>query len=341
MDTTIGDERRAAELRARALIDRQLEAAGWAVQDVANRNLYAVQGVVVREAVMAKGHGRADYLLYVDQRAVGVIEAKPVGTPLTGVEWQSAMYASGLAPEIRLKALTTDGRLPFVFEASGSETHLTNGYDPAPRARRIFSFPRPATLARTIRDAEADADAATWRAKVRRLPDLIEAGLRPAQIEAINGIERSLAEQRFSRSLVQMATGAGKTFAAVTQSYRLLRYGGFRRILFLVDRNNLGDQTLGEFQNYATPDDGRRFTDLYNVDKLTSAGMVDSSAVVISTIQRVYAALRGEQVPDVDDPGLDGYIPDAPVEVTYNAQMPPEAFDLVIVDEAHRSIYGV
>jgi len=150
MDTTIGDERRAAELRARALIDRQLEAAGWAVQDVANRNLYAVQGVVVREAVMAKGHGRADYLLYVDQRAVGVIKAKPVGTPLTGVESQSAMYASGLAPEIRLKALTTGGRLPFVFEASGSETHLTNGYDPAPRARRIFSFPRPATLARTI-----------------------------------------------------------------------------------------------------------------------------------------------------------------------------------------------
>ena len=116
---------------------------------------------------------------------------------------------------------------------------------------------------------------------------------------------------------------------------------GFRRILFLVDRNNLGDQTLREFQNYATPDDGRRFTELYNVDKLTGAGMVGSSAVVISTIQRVYAALRGEQVADVDDPGLDGYVPDKPVKVTYNPQMPPEAFDLVIVDEAHRSIYGV
>ena len=138
-----------------------------------------------------------------------------------------------------------------------------------------------------------------------------------------------------------MATGAGKTYTAVTESYRLLKYAGFRRVLFLVDRNNLGDQTLREFQNYATPDDGRRFTELYNVDKLTGAGMVDSSHVVISTIQRVYAALRGEQVADADDPNLDDYTPDSPVEVAYNPQMPPEAFDLVIVDEAHRSIYGV
>src|SRR6476469_8128366 len=144
---------------------------------------------------------------------------------------------------------------------------------------------------------------------------MLSEGLRPAQIEAVNGIEHALAEQRFARSLVQMATGAGKTFTAVTESYRLLKHGGFRRILFLVDRNNLGDQTQREFQNYATPDDGRRLTQLYNVDKLTSAGMVDSSDVIISTIQRVYAALRGQQVSDVDDPGLDGFIPDAPVDV--------------------------
>jgi type I restriction enzyme, R subunit len=237
--------------------------------------------------------------------------------------------------------LTVEGQLPFVFEASGSETHFTNGYDPQPRARRIFAFLQPGTLARTLRDAEADPGAATWRGKVRAMPELLIEGLRPAQIEAVNGIERSLTRQRFGRSLVQMATGAGKTFTAVTESYRLLKHGGFRRILFLVDRNNLGDQTLREFQNYATPDDGRRFTQLYNVDKLTSAGMVDSSDVIISTIQRVYAALRGEQVPDVDDPGLDGFIPDAPVEVGYRPELPPEAFDLIIVDEAHRSIYGV
>ncbi|RBY75969.1 DEAD/DEAH box helicase [Blastococcus sp. TF02-09] len=329
-----------AEQRARVLIDRQLSAAGWAVQDKGRANL-TLPGVAVREVVMASGHGRADYLLYVDRRAVGVIEAKPEGTTLSGVEWQSARYANGLAPDVRLKALTLDDRLPFVFEASGSEVHVTNGYDPVPRARRIFTFPRPETLARTMRDAETDPAAATWRAKVRSMPELHKEGLRPAQISAIEGIERSLAQQRYSRSLVQMATGAGKTYTAVTTCYRLLKHGGFRRILFLVDRNNLGTQTLAEFQNYATPDDGRRLTEIYNVNALTSAGMLDSSSVVISTIQRVYAALQGRTVEDVDDPGMDNYVPDAPVDVSYNPQMPPESFDLVIVDEAHRSIYGV
>ncbi len=330
-----------AEQRARVLIDRQLTDAGWSVQDRSGLNLFASQGVAVREVIMAAGHGRADYLLYVDQRTVGAIEAKPEGTTLSGVEWQSAMYAEGLPAEVQLKALTTDGRLPFIFEASGSETHFTNGFDPAPRARRIFNVPRPETLARIMRDADDKPDVPTWRAKVAHMPDLHTEGLRPAQIEAVLGIERSLAEQRCDRSLVQMATGAGKTYTAVTESYRLLKHAGFRRVLFLVDRNNLGDQTLREFQNYATPDDGRRFTELYNADKLTGAGMVDSSHVVISTIQRVYAALRGEQVADADDPNLDTYTPERPVEVAYNPQMPPEAFDLVIVDEAHRSIYGV
>ena len=330
-----------AEQRARVLIDRQLTDAGWSVQNRAELNLFAGQGVAVREVIMAAGHGRADYLLYVDQCAVGAIEAKPEGTTLSGVEWQSAMYADGLPPEVRLKALTKDGRLPFIFEASGTETHFTDGFDPAPRARRIFNVPRPETLARIIRDAETDPDNPTWRGKVQHLPALHTEGLRPAQIEAVGGIERSLAGQRFDRSLVQMATGAGKTYTAVTECYRLLKDAGFRRVLFLVDRNNLGDQTLREFQNYATPDDGRRFTELYNADKLTGAGMVDSSHVVISTIQRVYAALRGEQVADCDDPNLDAYTPDRPVEVAYNPQMPPEAFELVIVDEAHRSIYGV
>ena len=168
--------------------------------------------------------------------------------------------------EIRLKGLTVDGRLPFVFEASGSETHFTNGYDPDPRARRLFAFQRPGALARTVRDAEADAVRATWRGKVRDLPDLLTEELRPAQVKAIEGIERSLAEPRFSRSLVQMATGAGKTFTAVTKTYRLLKFR--------------------EFQNYATPDDGRRFTELYNVDKLTSAGMAHRASVGLRWAQR-------------------------------------------------------
>lgn len=331
----------AAEARARVLIDAQLTAGGWHVQDRKTMNLFAGQGIAVREFTMAKDHGRSDYLLYVDKAVVGVIEAKPVGTTLSGVEWQSAMYATGLPADVRLKALTVQDRLPFIFEASGSETYFTNGYDPEPRARKIFSFSKPESLARTLRDVNLNPDRPTWRGKVQEMPELNETLLRPAQITAINGIENSLADQRFDRSLVQMATGAGKTFTAVTSSYRLLKHAGFQRVLFLVDRNNLGDQTLGEFQNYQTPDDGRRFTEIYNVDKLTSAGPITSSSVVISTIQRVFNVLNNSPIGEEDDPTLDGYIPTEPVTVNYNAKMPPEAFDLIIVDEAHRSIYGV
>ena len=277
------DERLAAEQRARVLIDRQLAQSGWAVQDRGALNLFVPQrGIAVREVIMKPGHGRVDYLLYVDKAVVGVIEAKPMGTPLSGVEWQSAMYATGLPEEVRRKTLDPEGRLPFVFEASGTETHFTNGFDPAPRARRIFALPRPETLAATVRAATDNPDQApTWRGKVRTLPALDPAPLRPAQVDAIKGLEQSLAEQRFGRSLVQMATGAGKTYTAVTEAYRLLKWGGFKRILFLVDRNNLADQTMGEFQNYRTPDDGRRFTELYNVTKLARGGMPDSTKVAI------------------------------------------------------------
>ena len=131
----------AAEQRARVLIDQQLTAAGWVVQDRRALNLFASQGVAVREVVMAAGHGRADYLLYVDQRAVGVIEAKPVGTALSGVEWQSATYAEGLPPEVRLKALTVDGRLPFVFAASGSEAPTRKSRLKKRRSDRRFEKP--------------------------------------------------------------------------------------------------------------------------------------------------------------------------------------------------------
>ncbi len=330
-----------AEQRARVLIDAQLVAASWVVQDKGQVNLFAGPGVAVREVVMAPGHGRIDYLLYIDKQVVGVIEAKPEGTTLSGVEWQSAMYATGLPEAHAKRAVTVGGRLPFVFEASGTETHFTNGYDPDPRARQIFAFPQPASLARVLRGVDDAPDAPTWRGKVKDLPSLDTDPLRPAQIDAIQGLESCLAEQRFARSLIQMATGAGKTYTAVTAAYRLLKHGGFGRVLFLVDRNNLADQTLAEFGNYRTPDDGRRFTEIYTVDKLSSAGMLASSNVVISTIQRVHRVLSGAEAPDYDDPALDGWIPGTPVTVNYNPAMPPETFDLVIVDEAHRSIYGV
>ncbi len=329
------------EREARVLIDAQLTRAGWFVCDRKDIDLVNQTGNAVREVIMATDHGRADYLLYVGRQVVGVIEAKPVGTPLSGVQWQSAMYAVGLPEAYRPNAVLKDGRLPFVFEASGSETQYTNGFDPAPRARKIFNFPKPETLARIIRDSVANPGAPTWRGRVLNMPPYADYDLRPASKVAVGAVEKSLAAGTHSRSLVQMATGAGKTRMAVTESYRLIKYGGFNRILFLVDRNNLGDQTMREFRDYETPDDGRKFTDLYNVNKLTSAGVADSSKVVISTIQRVFSVLRGKEVVDEDDPEIDNFRPEAPVTVDYNSAMPPEAFDLIIIDECHRSIYGV
>lgn len=161
MSPTDDPGRLAAEQRARVLIDQQLKAAGWVVQDKKELNPFAGPGAAVREVVMKSGHGRVDYPLYVDKAVVGVIEAEPQGTPLSGVEWQSAMYAEGLPPDVRFKALTKEVRLPFVFEASGTETHFTNGFDAEPRARAIFNFPKPETLARTIRAATEEPEAAT------------------------------------------------------------------------------------------------------------------------------------------------------------------------------------
>lgn len=327
-----------AEQRARKLIDQQLAAAGWSVQDETTMNLFATRGVAVREVTMKPGHGRVDYLLYLDQKAVGVIEAKPQGTALTGVEWQSSTYADGLPAAVQLTALTKDDRLPFVFEASGTETHFTNGFDPAPRSRPIFHFPKPSTLADVL--ARKDEDNPTWRGGVHQLPPLDEKPLRPAQITAINGVETSLRQQRFQRSLIQMATGAGKTYTAVALAYRLLKFGGFNRVLFLVDRNNLATQAAGEFADYQTPDDGRKFTELYKVTRLKRGPMPGATSVAISTIQRVYMALRNEEVPDSDDQDIDEFVPESPVSVAYSQDIPPETFDLIIVDEAHRSIYG-
>ncbi len=328
------------EEQARVLIDAQLVAAGWVVQDREAIDLVNHVGVAVREVIMEKWAGRADYVLYLNRKMVGVIEAKPQGTTLMAVQWQSHRYSKGLTETQAKSAVLIDGELPFIYEASGSETNFTNVYDPEPRARRIFNFQKPETLARIIRESENQKHA-TWRGRVQELPDTEGYDLRPASRRAVIAIEKSLQDNQHSRSLVQMATGAGKTRMAVTESYRLLKHGGFNRVLFLVDRNNLGDQTLREFRDFTTPDDGRKFTDLYNVDKLTGSGMVGSSAVVISTIQRVFSVLKGQTVTDNDDPNLDGYIPDAPVEVQYNPDLPPEAFDLVIVDECHRSIYGL
>lgn len=338
------------EARAREQIDEQLTLAGWVLQDRDATDLYAARGVAVREFPLKAGHGYADYALFVDQQAVGAIEAKQAGTTLAGVEPQSEKYSTGLPDELPAAIRP----LPFLYESTGVETCFTNRLDPEPRSRRVFGFHRPDTLAQWLDTptpligAAADGKAAyvsrsTLRSRLRNLPPLNTANLWPAQVRAVENLERSLAEDR-PRALIQMATGSGKTFTAITSIYRLIKFGGAQRVVFLVDRANLGQQALKEFQQYTTPDDGRKFTELYNVQHLTSNQIDPVARVCITTIQRLYSILRGEDELDTDDEEGSQFATAAstgPAPVAYNPKVPVETFDFLFSDECHRSIYNL
>ncbi len=277
------------EARARVEVDRMLDRSGWLVQSADRANLKAGRGVAVREFLLKLGYGRVDYMLFVDGAAVGVIEAKKKGETLTGVEWQSAKYRDGL-PEWMDAAL--ERILPFAYESTGIETRFTSTLDPEPRSRPVFWFHRPETLMQRIGEWVEDNFAATLRHRLRTLPALDDRGLWRAQAKAIRNLEVSLAEDR-PRALIQMATGSGKTFTAANVAYRLIKFADAKRVLFLVDRANLGRQTLKEFQAFTTPDDGRKFTELYNVQHLSSNVIDPVARVTITTIQRLYSILQG------------------------------------------------
>ncbi|MBI2503277.1 MAG: DEAD/DEAH box helicase family protein, partial [Candidatus Latescibacteria bacterium] len=270
------------EQRARRRIDEDLRAAGWLVQDMGDLDLSAGRGIAVREFPMKSGFGFADYLLYLDRKAVGAVEAKAEGT-LTGVEAQSAKYAAGLPDNLAAHKRP----LPFLFESNGAVIYFTNGLDPAPRSRQVFNFARPETLAELV------AQPSQLRARLKALPPLDEIRLWKVQARAICNLEASFANAS-PRALIQMATGSGKTFTAVNIAYRLLKFGKAKRILFLVDRGNLGRQTEEEFANFEPPDDPRKFPALYTVQRLKTNSINPAAKVVITTIQRLYSMLKGD-----------------------------------------------
>lgn len=327
------------EARARKNIDQLLDAAGWIVQFRDEVNLSGSLGIAVREFPMKPGFGEADYLLYVDGQALGVIEAKKEGSTLTGFEIQTAKYSEGLPDSLPAPRRP----LPFCYQSTGIETRFTNLLEPDAASRNVFAFHRPETLAEWLND-ELNNPGSTVKACIRRLPPLDEQGLRPAQIEAIKKLEISLG-QRKPRALIQMASGGGKTFTACNFIYRLIKHAGARRILFLVDRSNLGRQTLKEFQNFRTPEEQRLFTELYNVQHLQSNKLDKVSKVCISTIQRLYSMLQGQEELD---PALEeqaGFTLESlqrePPPVVYNPSIPIETFDFIVTDECHRSIYNL
>jgi type I restriction enzyme R subunit len=387
------------EQRARSAIDALLTASGGAVQDVRSADRHAARGVALREFELNPDHGTADYLLYVDGKAAGLIEAKREGATLTGVEVQSGKYAQGLPSSLPAWRRP----LPFIYESTGAETHFTNGLDPEPRARNVFAFHRPETLADRLGQlpspaASADESEAergegqgvrahvaaneappaytpgTFLHRLRQMPPLItdwgDFKLWPAQIIAIRNLEAGLAQNK-PRALIQMATGSGKTFTAISFIYRLIKFAGARRVLFLVDRGNLGRQTKKEFDQYVSPVNNYKFGEEYIVQHLTSNQLDKTARVCISTIQRMYSMLKGRELAEDDDEvsffspspasagegrGEGAFLPSPsgreagggglllalqPEPIDYNPAFPIETFDIIVTDEAHRSIYNL
>jgi type I restriction enzyme R subunit len=321
------------EQKARDEIDQLLAKAGWAVQDKKKIDFSPSLGVAVRE--YQTDVGPADYVLFVDKQAVGVIEAKPEtwGEKITIVEDQSQGYANAT-----LKWVNNSQPLRFVYESTGVITRFTDGNDPHPRSREVFNFHRPETLAKWVHEPKS------LRARLQDFPPLNTTGLRDCQITAITNLEESLKQDK-PRALVQMATGSGKTFTAITSSYRLLREPvSANRIMFLVDTKNLGEQAEQEFMSFLPNDDNRKFTELYTVQRLKNQFVAKDAQVCISTIQRMYSILRGEPLDESfeeHNPAEQFTRPKEPLPVVYNDKIPPEFFDVIIIDECHRSIYNL
>jgi type I restriction enzyme, R subunit len=321
------------EARAREHIDRKLEQAGWVVQDLKLINLGAARGVAVRE--YSTDTGPADYVLFVDREAVGVIEAKrdEAAENITAHEAQTERYAHAA---LKWRMDTTP--LPFLFESTSQIIRFTDNRDPVPRSREIFHFFKPEQLITWASQPDT-----LRRRLAEQMPALPERNLRDCQVSAVTGLEQSLAQNK-PRALVHMATGAGKTFTAITAVYRLLKFARAKRVLFLVDTRNLGKQAHQEFMAYTPPDDGRKFTELYNVQRLASPNIDPHAQVCISTIQRMYSILAGEPIDDsAEDVSLNEVRQtEAQAKlVRYNPAVPVETFDFIIIDECHRSIYNL
>ena len=321
------------EEQARVVIDRKLEQSGWAIQDMRQLNLTAALGVAVRE--FPTSTGPVDYALFIEGRPVGVVEAKKssAGENITVVEGQSARYANST-----FKWVQQDYKIRFAYEATDKLVRFTDYEDIKYRSRSVFSFHRPETFKALISASD------TVRNNMKHFPALDETGFRKCQIKAINNLDRSFADNR-PKALVQMATGAGKTFTAITAAYRLLKYGRMNRILFLVDTKSLGEQAEREFLAYTPNDDPRSFSQLYGVRRLKSSYIPNDIQICISTIQRMYSILKGEELDEsAEEVPFEEYVSaesKPPKEVVYNAKYPPEFFDCIIVDECHRSIYNV
>lgn len=318
------------EKTARKRIDELLQKVGFIVQDMSEFSTNSstnAKNFAVREFVMSDDT-KADYVLFVDNKACGIIEAKKFGTTLNSAHLQAKHYAKNFPRQIP----AFSHPLPFTFESNANEIYFTNLREPKPRQRRIFAFFTPRALLEML------AEKASLRERLQNFPPLTNENLRTCQAEAINALEDFFKLGK-DRALIQMATGAGKTFTACNFTFRLLNFIKAKRILFLVDRQNLGIQAKKEFDNFMVQN--RKFSELFIIQNLQSNHLDKDAKLIITTIQRLYSILQGENELDINTE-ISGFKPNSKElkELKYNPNLPIDFFDFIIVDECHRSIYG-
>ena len=311
------------EEKARIKIDQWFADAGW---EVINRDDYepTCTAVAIREGLL-KGNLEADYFLFINGKAVGVLEAKREETDAFSsiVCEQAALYAKSV-PNIYQ---TYQKPLPFIFTSNGKELYFCDFREQDHYFKQIMTIPTPHELVKKLGINDYFAG----------LPTLRKKGLRDCQYEAITELEKSFRSGQ-KRALMVLATGAGKTYTACLAAYRMLSCTPMRRVLFLVDRNNLGKQAEGEFGTFRLTENGEAFNTIFTVNRLRSSSIPSDSNVLISTIQRLFSFLKGDAIEDNEDD--DENEPTEEVTLPPNPNLPHDYFDMIIVDECHRSIYG-
>ena len=311
------------EEKARQKIDQWFAEAGW---KVINREDYepTSTAVAIREGLL-KGNLEADYFLFINGKAVGVLEAKreDIDALSDKVCAQAALYAKSV-PHIYQ---TYQNPLPFIFTSNGKNLYFCDFRKQEQSFKQIMAIPTPYDLVKQLGISDYFAG----------LPTLQKKGLRDCQYEAVTELEKSFRSGQ-NRALMVLATGAGKTYTACLAAYRLLSYTPMRRILFLVDRNNLGKQAEGEFGTFRLTENGDAFNTIFTVNRLRSLSIPSDSNVIISTIQRLFSFLKGDTIDDDDED--EGNEPAEEIILPPNPNLPHDYFDLIIIDECHRSIYG-
>ena len=313
------------EEKARVIIDRMFEEAGWKVVD---RDKYApnMTAVAIREGLMV-GNREADYLLFLNGKAVGVLEAKRIETDINSdiVQEQARLYTRSCPKWCQ--AWFPNIPLPLAYVANSRDLMF---YDTR-KSNSEFEYCKKIHTPKEVKKLLSLEDDYVG------LPTLSPKGLRACQYEAITQLEQSFRNGE-NRALMVLATGAGKTYTACLAAYRMLAFTPMKRILFLVDRNNLGKQAETEFGTFRLTENGDPFNTIFTVNRLKSSSVLTDSNVVISTIQRLFSLLKGDEITDSDDDYEE--IEDKEIILPEYPNLPSDFFDMIIIDECHRSIYG-